>query len=367
MAGLPKLPGYNVHIETRKNFAKSHLFDVKNGIPVTDQQRTGIPATRAERIKPTGPFTDPRKDGQNVTHSLPLSELPPWVKYDRKVLRYYAYFSEPIYDSPVEKIRVRQCRIYLYLEDHSIHIEEFKVPNSGIPQGRFLERSKIPKGKGDFIDVPDLLVGKEVNIWSRKFTIYDADKQTRSFVEEHYGIKLEAKQEVPIDDWKARNTKKETNSMVENDIRTFVEASLGKPMKWHLERVKKFLANDRKVLKFWCVWDDPSLYGEKRKYIMHYFLADDTIEVSEIHAPNCGRDGFPKLLSRCQLPKNPPPIGAAKIGQDHSDNIEHYTHADLRVGCYVTVFSRNFLIIKADEYTKRFYIDVHGLSEDDFV
>jgi len=100
---------------------------------------------------------------------------------------------------------------------------------------------------------------------------------------------------------------------------------------------------------------------------MHYFLADDTIEVSEIHAPNCGRDGFPKLLSRCQLPKNPPPIGAAKIGQDHSDNIEHYTHADLRVGCYVTVFSRNFLIIKADEYTKRFYIDVHGLSEDDFI
>jgi len=248
-----------------------------------------------------------------------------------------------------------------------MHIEEEKVPNSGIPQGKFLERSKIPK-EGGFIGVPDLHVGQPVEIWSRKFHIYDADPFTREFVQTKYGITLGPKTPVPIDDWTASLLASKANKEggVESDIRTFVEASLGKPMKWHLEKIKKFLANDRKVLKFWCVWDDPSLYGEKRKYIMHYFLADDTIEVSEIHQANSGRDAFPQLLSRCKLPKVPPPVGAAKIGVDHRDKVDYYTHADLRVGSYVAVYSRHFLIIKADEYTKRFYMEVHGLAEEDF-
>jgi len=153
----------------------------------------------------------------------------------------------------------------------------------------------------------------------------------------------------------------------ESDIGTFVEASLGKPMKWRLKAVKKFLVNDRKVLKFWCIWDDPSLYGEKRRFILHYFLADGTVDVSEIHIPNSGRDHFPQLLSRCKLPKVPPPTGCALIGSDYSDAVEYYTHADFRVGCYVTVYSRHFLIVKADEFTKQFYREVHGLTDKDFV
>jgi len=364
---LPKLPGYTVQIDKRTDFAKSHLFDIKNGIPVTDIKRVGINQNeRRELIAQKAPFIDPRTKVQEVTHSLPLTKLPAWVKYDRKVLRYYAYFSEPIYDSPFEKTRVRQCRIYLYLEDHSIHIEEFKVPNSGIPQGKFLERSKIPKGDAGFVDVPDLLVGQPITIWSRQFYIYDADPSTRDFVLSKYGINLAPSTPVPTDDWTARNLARANACGQESDIRTFVEASLGKPMKWHLEKIKKFLANDRKVLKFWCVWDDPSLYGEKRRYIMHYFLADDTIEVSEIHQPNSGRDAFPQLLSRCKLPKVPPPVGAAKIGVDHRDKVEYYTHADLRVGSYVAVYGRHFLIIRADDYTKSFYMEVHGLAAQDF-
>merc|ERR1719499_2579890 len=182
------------------------------------------------------------------------------------------------------------------------------------------------------------------------------------------GIELAPKEAVPIDDWNERKLALENTKdrKQESDIRTFVEASLGKPMKWHLKAVKKFLANDRKVLKFWCVWDDPSLYGEKRKYMLLYYLVDDTIEVSEIHTPNSGRENFPQLLKRCKLPRVPPPTGAARIGTDHRDKIDYYTHADLRVGCYVTVYSRHFLIVKADEYTKQFYMDVHGLTEQDF-
>jgi len=365
---LPLIPGYQVHIEKRQNFAKSHLFDVKNGIPVTDIKRVAVERTDKDKlIAPPAPFVDPRANAEAGAKQLPMSEEPAWVKYDRKVLRYYAYFSEPVFNSPNEKLRVRVCRIYFYLEDKTIHIEEEKVSNSGLPQGRFLERARVPKSIREYLDIPDLLVGSKITVHSREFNIFDADASTRKFVKEQYSIDLGARSEPPVDDYTARLAKAEEREPVESDIRTFVEASLGKPMKWHLAKVKKFLANDRKVLKFSCVWDDPSLYGAKRKYTLYYFLADDTIEVSEIHTPNSGRGNFPQLLKRGQLPKIPPASGAALIGRDHSDKIEYYTHADLRIGSYVTVYSRHFLIIDADPYTQHFYKKVHGLTDADFV
>jgi len=45
-------------------------------------------------------------------------------------------------------------------------------------------------------------------------------------------------------------------------------------------------------------------------YVVHYFLADDEIEVREMHKPNTGRDQFPLLLRKQKLKLNhdlPPP------------------------------------------------------------
>lgn len=42
--------------------------------------------------------------------------------------------------------------------------------------------------------------------------------------------------------------------------------------------------------------------------IIHYFLADDTVEIREVHEPNDGRDPFPVLLCRQKLAKNPKDI-----------------------------------------------------------
>lgn len=58
---------------------------------------------------------------------------------------------------------------------------------------------------------------------------------------------------------------------------------------------KQFLENDRKVLKFYVFSDIP--------YIMHYYLADDTLEIREINYSNSGRDPFPLMLRRQKLPK----------------------------------------------------------------
>ena len=66
-----------------------------------------------------------------------------------------------------------------------------------------------------------------------------------------------------------------------------------------------FLQNDRKVLRFYCMWDATnSLHGIRHKYIIHFFLSDDTAEVRERYAANCGSDPWPMLIKRGKLPKN---------------------------------------------------------------
>jgi len=55
------------------------------------------------------------------------------------------------------------------------------------------------------------------------------------------------------------------------------------------------LDNDRKVLRFYTKY-------EGMPYTIHYYLADDTVEIREVHYPNDGRDSFSLLLRRQKLP-----------------------------------------------------------------
>lgn len=59
---------------------------------------------------------------------------------------------------------------------------------------------------------------------------------------------------------------------------------------------KQFLDNDRKVLQFFVTCDD-------LQFVWHYFLADDTVEIREVHFPNDGRDSFSVYLRRQKLPQ----------------------------------------------------------------
>ena len=68
------------------------------------------------------------------------------------------------------------------------------------------------------------------------------------------------------------------------------------------------MANDRKVLRFFCVSDLPYYpLGSKgeQKYVIHYYLADDTLEVRELRTleePK-GAGTFPKFLKRQKVPR----------------------------------------------------------------
>ena len=70
------------------------------------------------------------------------------------------------------------------------------------------------------------------------------------------------------------------------------------------DTLKQFLDNDRKVLRFYGIWDDTNnMFGEVREMVLHYHLADDTVELLEVYKANCQRDTIPIYLHRVQLPK----------------------------------------------------------------
>jgi hypothetical protein len=69
-----------------------------------------------------------------------------------------------------------------------------------------------------------------------------------------------------------------SHNIMKNPMTGFAEAALGKMID-HSARAG-FLKYKRQTLRFYAVWDDrESLYGDLLAFRIHYFLADDTIEV----------------------------------------------------------------------------------------
>jgi hypothetical protein len=103
---------------------------------------------------------------------------------------------------------------------------------------------------------------------------------------------------------------------------------------------RQFLDFDGKVLRFYATWDDTvSLFGEKRNFVFHYFLVDDTIEVSQILPPNSNRDPVSRFLQKTKL-VNPQ---TGKV----------YTDQGLHIGAVMDVDGCNLLLFDADDWTRQ--------------
>uniref|UniRef100_A0A4X2L023 EF-hand domain containing 1 n=1 Tax=Vombatus ursinus TaxID=29139 RepID=A0A4X2L023_VOMUR len=134
------------------------------------------------------------------------------------------------------------------------------------------------------------------------------------------------------------------------------------------DQFKQFLTFDKKVLRFYSIWDDTdSMFGESRAYIIHYYLADDTVEVREVHERNDGRDPFPVLVKRQRLPKvlvgNSKDFPRCVLEVSEQDVKEWFTAKDFAVGQPVTILGRTFFIYDCDKFTREFYRDKFGFPE----
>jgi len=101
------------------------------------------------------------------------------VDNDKKILRYTAR-----YNTRVPEDVDRRFIISFYLADDSISIYEPAQKNSGIIEGKFLERKKyknVDKG-GEFITPSDMPIGGDVKINGHSFHILSYDEFTRKYL-----------------------------------------------------------------------------------------------------------------------------------------------------------------------------------------
>ncbi|KAM4797250.1 EF-hand domain-containing family member C2 [Rhinophrynus dorsalis] len=368
---LPFLPGnsFNRNLGKEK-FHKSQHFGYYNDTSMlVGEEKPGIGGEPLPGQKLKSKFSVfPQGVGSNA---------PSWVAFDKQVLSFDAYFEEEVHQRREEAYRIRQCKIYFYLEDDTIQIVEPQIKNSGIPQGTIIRRHRIPlpaPNDDEFYTVDHFNINKDIVFYSKIYRIVNCDEFTRNFLRK-LGVRINPPGSIPADPY--------------STIRKEMEESM-QPLRPYerMDTLKQFLEHDRHVLRFYCFWDDTSSqFGDSRDLILHYFLADDTIELTEVIPPNSGRDITPVFLHRGKLPKDSPvkmyhpgqitartvlnvfgPMGHGgryildnlKTGAVHQ---EFYKDCDLTIGAVINVWGRRIVLCDCDEFTKSYYKTKYGIDD----
>ncbi|NXX43520.1 EFHC1 protein, partial [Tricholaema leucomelas] len=339
-------------------FHRSQTLGYKNGFAFSRLPTVGVGGERLYANQLSQAELDELSNQRPALTYGPARRAPPsgfvpaHVAFDKKILRFDAYFQEDVPLSREERYRIRQVVIYYFLEDDSIYVIEPVVKNSGLPQGKHIRRHRVPKnGHGDHYHWKDLNRGISISMYGRTYRIVDCDRFTQVFLESQ-GIELNPPEKMISDPYT------ELRRMPEH---TYVTPS-------DFDQLKQFLTYDKQVLRFYATWDDTkSMFGETRSYIIHYYLADGTVEVREVYKPNDGRDPFPVMIRRQRLPKafvdKKKTFPSCVLEISDQEVLEWYTAKDFAVGKSVTLLGRTFFIYDCDEFTRNFYHDKFGITD----
>jgi EF-hand domain-containing protein 1 len=249
--------------------------------------------------------------GDKQYHVKPkgLDVIPSYIAYDKVTLCWDAYYKD--------KKLLRRVKIYFFPEDETITVIEPSIENSGLMQGTLVKRHKISSqlGTSQFIHARDINVGSSIIIYSKEFNVVNCDQFTRDFMAEKFNVTMGAPVPMPSD------------PALDGRVKPPTVIPKSEP---HIDKLHKFLENDRKVLRFFASWDE-------RDFIVHYYLVDDTVEVREIQRPNAGRDPISILLRRQQLPKK-------FTGLSSLSTPDIITWKDLCLGQTLDVLGRHFFL-----------------------
>lgn len=269
------------------------------------------------------------------------------------VLSFKGYFEEEAVESPVEKTVMRKLVVKYFLDDHTIEIIEPRVKNSGLPQGKFLRRQKVPKNGNykEFLSFNDFEVGSSVAVFGRNIMIYAVDNFTREFYLAN-DIEQPESFEAPKDDYTKTLDKKTVRieDPLLQEYKEYSEVRLGGGN--YNEGLEKYLKNDGKMLIFDVVWNDETYAGGLNFYKLAYHLSDDKLEIKEINEPNNGKTPFPLFLKRSHLPKMPK---LSHVPGMIPRTTQYYEAKDLVLGATIHIYNREFLLTNCDEFTRDYF------------
>ncbi|XP_051470341.1 EF-hand domain-containing protein 1 isoform X1 [Apus apus] len=355
---LPFLPGYAFRDPMKTSFHRSQTLGYKNGFAFFRLPTVGIGGERLYVNQLSQAELDELSDQRPLLTYGPAKQAPPsdfipaHVAFDKKILKFDAYFQEDVPVSTEEHYRIRQVAIYYFLEDDSLTIIEPVVKKAGFLQGRLLRRHRVPKNdQGEHYHWKDLNRGMNITMYGRTYRIVDCDPFTQGFLESQ-GIELNPPEKIPLDPY---------TELHRTRMRKYITPS-------DFDQFKQFLIYDKQVLCFYAMWDDThNMFGENRPFIIYYYLADDTVEVREVRKKNDGRDPFPVLIRRQRLPKtlvdNKNTFPSCVLETTDQEVLEWFTAKDFAVGKSTTLLGRTFFIYDCDEFTRNFYRDKFGITD----
>lgn len=258
---------------------------------------------------------------------------------DRQVLRFFSICDELPYV------------IHYNLSDDTIEVNEVHFPNNG--RQRFpvlMKRGKVPK---NFDGVPqpgllnphieyykdsDIYPDKPFIAYSKLFKIIGVDGFTKQYYSEKYQRdfpegKLEqekAQEQVPI------KVPPHNGFGNEDDSLGYVYKLLPKPPK---KDFFKYVDNDKAVLRYTAKLNTEIFEDKDRRFIISYFLSDDTLSIFEPTVRNSGiKEG--KFLERGKYRR--------------SSSEEYLTPADIMMGGNVIINSFSFQVLSYDEFTAKY-------------
>jgi len=352
---LPFVPGMTFSDPTKQNYHLSQTLGYKNGYAMKNQPMYPIGGGKIElsKIDAADVLALDKEHLELIYSDRERCEIGPFVPahvaLDKKVLHFKGYYTEEIVESPIETERTRFLDVYYYLVDDSVAITEPMVENSGIPQGKFLTRQRLPTGEGAAVlHWTNLNVAQDLIVYGKRVRLYECDAFTREYLTSE-GIEVNSNETGPPNVFAQSRVKKQQTYTTPSSI----------------DKYGQFLTLDRKVLRFYAIWDDrKQLFGEARKFVIHFYLSDDTMEIKEVHEANNGRDPFPTLVTRQRIPK----MHVAKTfpSMEHAIVKEsqhgYYKASDFLVGDTVDITNRKMFIYDADGATRTFVSDHFGVQ-----
>jgi len=374
LSRAPKLDGHHkkISLDFKQSGQLGSAVDLHRGVAPTEEVvrmatmlRTPgwrLSSSMSEPYQPPPPADDIDLVPANMRHP---KISPAWLKHDKQVLRFYAFFQESVCERPDENSRYRHISIMYFMEDGSLRIGEPRVENSGISQGSFLKRHRVPRedGKG-FLGPDDFRCGIEISFYGRTYHVTGCDRFTRWFYEQN-GIDVGEDEPLVEDLWQKSYKFKKTaekggipSSKSVVDAKHLTKFQCGQPPAD--KKFIQFLLNDRKVLRFKGFWDDRTLYGSRVYFVIHYFLADNSVEINEAYCRNSGRDTYPGFMKRGPLhKKNESHAVPGMLAPDGS----LYLPEDFVVGGSIDVWGRKIMLYDCDEFTRNFYQDFVGIDQ----
>jgi hypothetical protein len=364
---LPSLPGYRAK-DPFPSPKRPILFEIHGGSMMVKDRDDVLPAINNGSVvidDSTCLSTIGSQGRLNKTFSR--SPMRTNMNIEPITLTFDAFFEEvPAFGPEAGRLRTRFCKIFYYCSEFKLKVVENKSANSGMSQGVLVRKSYVLKPDGcPFMD-EDLRVGEVLPIYGREYVLTGCDEFTKNYFQQR-GIYFEpsfdddyggafdkplspsqtmsnslSSTSLAPEDWAKYRSKRNNN-------KTYMEAMMGNTVNnTGREGYNKY---GNMTLVFQCVWDNThTLYGDRLKYTLKYYLSDDTIEIFSIPTPEI-KEQFSRLLKRGKLPKE----AAFMQSINEASASEFYHWREIQIGSNIGIYGRNLRIINADKKTREFY------------